>query len=255
MKHLRIFEEWNKERFASKEDQKNFYRNLNPIAPVEERTLTPDQLSEFDIPDEIIEQMKSWDVIVKSPYSASFYNSKEISWNHKPDGSFRVSDHWNFIIGDKKHCRTDKHVKNTTHMSLGLYDRKAGQYKILLSLPTPDYIKKQDLAVKKKEFMKNPELIAKKKDLKTRVDNKEITAQVCDQKNPDLILSKGILRRYTGHEIKIENSKGEVIYNDDDLDNKIINLFDNDGEPVSNPFDIKFESLKYICRYEIFENI
>lgn len=44
-----------------------------------------------------------------SPYSNSFYNSKNISWEHKPDGSIRIASHWNFttIANDGIHCRTN----------------------------------------------------------------------------------------------------------------------------------------------------
>lgn len=43
----------------------------------------------------------------QSPYSYSFYDSKDIDWGHKPEGSLRLSDHWNFESGLEKHCITD----------------------------------------------------------------------------------------------------------------------------------------------------
>lgn len=46
----------------------------------------------------------------KSPYSMSFYSSKDISWGHKPEGSLRVSDHWNFGY-DGEHCPTAEPVE------------------------------------------------------------------------------------------------------------------------------------------------
>jgi hypothetical protein len=251
MKHLRLFEEWNKERFASKEDAKNYYRDLNPIKSVEERTYTTDQLKDFDIPDEIIKEMGSWNIIVKSPYSNTFYNSKEISWGYKPDGSFRVSDHWNFEVRGNKHCLTESPVKNTTHVSLGQYDRKRGKYKILLTLHKPSFLQRLELGRKKSEFMKNPEIIAQKKEFKNRIENKEIIAEVTDKGKT----YKGVVRKYTGSELKIENESGELIYNENYLDDQLVKLFDKDGNSVENPFDVKFESRKYIYRYEIFENI
>lgn len=49
---------------------------------------------------------KEWS---QSPYSNSFYNSKNIDWGYKPEGSLRVSDHWNF--GDNgEHCPTAEPV-------------------------------------------------------------------------------------------------------------------------------------------------
>ena len=45
--------------------------------------------------------------VSQSPYSDSWYIMKfgeEISWNEKPEGSYRISDHWNFG-SDNEHCR------------------------------------------------------------------------------------------------------------------------------------------------------
>lgn len=41
---------------------------------------------------------------LKSPYSDSFYNSKDIDFGYKPEGSLRISDHWNFG-DDHKECQ------------------------------------------------------------------------------------------------------------------------------------------------------
>lgn len=47
---------------------------------------------------------EEWSV---SPYGDSWYSSKEISWEYKPEGSLRIADHWNFVTKDgKKHCQT-----------------------------------------------------------------------------------------------------------------------------------------------------
>ena len=249
MKHLILFEEWNKERFDSKEDANDYYRNLNPIAPVEERTYTTENLKDFDIPDDIIKKMDSWKFIIKSPYSNTFYDSKEIGWSYKPDGSFRVSDHWNFETRGKKHCLTESPVTNTTHVSLGQYDRKSGKYKILMTLPKPSHLQRIELGRKKKEFMMNPEIITHKKEFKSRIAKKEIIVEVIDKGKT----YKGIARKYTGRELKIENESGELIYNENYLDDQIVKLFDRDGNPVVNPFDVKFESMRYLKTFESFE--
>ncbi|MBS4462209.1 hypothetical protein JXA27_06510 [Aerococcaceae bacterium zg-B36] len=48
----------------------------------------------------------------QSPYSKSFYSSQDIDWDYKPEGSLRVSDHWNFGVNGE-HCPThDKTFKN-----------------------------------------------------------------------------------------------------------------------------------------------
>lgn len=45
----------------------------------------------------------------QSPYGESFYSSKDIDWGYKPEGSLRVSDHWNFGQ-DGSHCPTAEPV-------------------------------------------------------------------------------------------------------------------------------------------------
>lgn len=49
-------------------------------------------------------------VISKSPYSESFYAHKEdesIDWGSKPNGSYRMSDHWNWTdASGELHCKT-----------------------------------------------------------------------------------------------------------------------------------------------------
>lgn len=46
-----------------------------------------------------------------SPYnrsdSGSFYDCTDKSWDYTPDGSIRVSDHWNFWSQGRYHCLTD----------------------------------------------------------------------------------------------------------------------------------------------------
>lgn len=67
--------------------------------------------------DAFIWVMKNWsDDWSASPFSDSFYSSKNIGWGHKPEGSLRVSDHWNFNTRDERengistgqHCRTSE---------------------------------------------------------------------------------------------------------------------------------------------------
>lgn len=55
-------------------------------------------------------------VVKKSPYSLSIYNSVDIDWKYKPEGSYRVSNHWNF----KGHCKTSNSVSNLK-LSVGKY--------------------------------------------------------------------------------------------------------------------------------------
>ena len=65
--------------------------------------------------EELLSELKAWVYVMQnwtdkwsqSPYSQSYYSSKNISWGHKPDGSLRVSDHWNFEDEyGHRHCET-----------------------------------------------------------------------------------------------------------------------------------------------------
>ena len=57
------------------------------------------------LPEEAAAEVRSWEIISKSPYSDSFYNAKEISWTSKPEGSLRIADHWNFESRGETHCK------------------------------------------------------------------------------------------------------------------------------------------------------
>lgn len=46
-------------------------------------------------------------IVSQSPYSDSWYimkSGEEISWGEKPEGSYRIADHWNFG-SENEHCR------------------------------------------------------------------------------------------------------------------------------------------------------
>jgi len=82
-----------------------------------------------DMPVDVRREILKWDTISKSPYSASFYNSDDKSWDYTRPGSLRIADHWNFE--DQKgeiHAHTDKPVANDS-WAMGRYED--GQYKIL----------------------------------------------------------------------------------------------------------------------------
>jgi len=67
------------------------------------------------MPNEVANLINTWGQISKSPYSNSFYNTNEKSWDYTPEGSFRISDHWNFTSDDNKiHCKTNVEVKPNT---------------------------------------------------------------------------------------------------------------------------------------------
>ena len=229
MKYLLLFEA-----FASKEEKKEYYRNLAASRPVEERIHKPEDLKKYNLPDEIIEIMSGWEVILKSPYSNTFYNSLDISWTHKPDGSFRVSDHWNFRSGGDEHihCKTDKPVKNVEYVSLGQYDKKNRVYKILLTLPTPEFIQTLLRREERSKYLKSPEVIKMKQEFKSRVKSGEVFGKITkDGKDYE-----GIVKKYTGFELSMDN-EGDRVFNSSDVKyNDPVYLYDKDGNEIENPF-------------------
>lgn len=200
------------------------------------KIVSVDDLSEYGIPEEIQKEMAKWEIINKSPYSDTFYSSTDVDWGHKPDKSYRVSDHWNFYTNDKWHCQTDKKVPNNTHISLGQYDKESGKYKILLTLPTNKQIERQAKEEVKLKYLKDPETIYKKKQFKDRITNKEVFVKL----NYDSKDYQGIVKKYTGSELKIENDKGEQIFSENYMDSsktKQLDFFDKDGNKIENPIE------------------
>lgn len=62
--------------------------------------------------------------VSKSPYSTSFYLHKRgevIDWGGKPEGSYRLSNHWNF----NGHCESDEIGEN--EIAIGRYE--LGKYR------------------------------------------------------------------------------------------------------------------------------
>ena len=87
--------------------------------------------------EDIMSELRAWVYVMKnwtdkwsqSPYGDSYYSSKNISWGHKPEGSLRVSDHWNFEDEyGYKHCETTD-GKLGQGWAVGKYVN--GKYKIM----------------------------------------------------------------------------------------------------------------------------
>lgn len=182
--------------------------------------------------------MSTWDVIHKSPYSNSFYSSSDVDWGKKPDKSYRVSDHWNFYTRGKWHCETDKKVPNNTHISIGQYDKEKGQYDIILSLPT----KKQMERINKKEvllkYLKDPETIFRKKQFKDKINNREVLVKL----SYDGKYYEGIVRKYTGSELRIEDKDGNQIFVENEMDyrkTQKLDFFDRNGNVVEDPIQYR----------------
>ena len=57
--------------------------------------------------DKLQKILKKYNFCQQSPYSESFYTEGEITWDSKPEGSLRLSDHWNFESEGETHCKLD----------------------------------------------------------------------------------------------------------------------------------------------------
>ncbi len=89
-----------------------------------------------DFPQELFEEIMSWDLLIKSPYGCSYYNAP-VDWDYKEHGSLRISNHWNFSSQLKLHCLTTTPVNNDTHWTLAKYNSETGKYDVIKSIPLP----------------------------------------------------------------------------------------------------------------------
>lgn len=79
----------------------------------------------------VIKTLNNFKELNKSPYSDSFYNSKDIDWNYKPEGSLRLSDHWNFWSQGKTHCEVEGTDGELIENCWMLCQFKNGKYHII----------------------------------------------------------------------------------------------------------------------------
>ena len=197
--------------------------------------LSVDELHQYDIPEQIIEQMKTWEVIYKSPYSNSFYNTTEINWGDKPNCSLRVSDHWNFSTRKTKltgrlHCKTNKNVLNKSKYTIGKYNSEKDSYIVLLSLNKQS---NQNMI----DYKRSDENIEKNRMFSNMITNSELYSS---------FEANGI--SYKGKVVKLGRSSIRIV---DDNDNVIFNLnkspknikklcnfilFDKNNNLIENPY-------------------
>lgn len=232
LKSYKLFED----EVLSKNKLKNLLWHQKNPSPTGE-TLSINDLDKYPIPDKIKEMMGKWDIIYKSPYSKSFYSSSDISWTNKPDGSYRVSDHWNFKSVRNMnilHCKTDIKVPNNTHYSIGKYNKSKKTYEIILSEESTDFVKKQINHAKKLSYLKDPETIYKKKIFKNLIRDKQIIIDLtCNNRK-----YHGILDKYSGNDLRIVDNEGNVIFTTNYLREKsyLIILKDLKGNIMEDPF-------------------
>lgn len=212
---------------------KYFVKRENEIVPWE-------NLDKYGIPEKIKMMMKDWPVIQKSPYSDSFYSSTDIGWSHKPEGSYRVSDHWNFTTHrdgkSKKHCETDRSVPTTSHITIAQY--KDGIYHVILSEPTEKQVEREVKQKEKLKYLKDPEVIYQKRLFKDRIHRGEVFG--------DITISgktyKGRIFKYTGQELKIVDTDDKsftpaVVFSENYLvggPKFVLNLYDKQGNKIED---------------------
>jgi len=209
--------------------------------------LSIEDVEKMNIPKDIIDIIKDWGIIWKSPYSDTLYNTKDVSWGIKPDKSLRVSDHWNFQTRGRKHCVSDKNVPNKTHVSLGLYDKSNKRYVILKTSTAPSQIKIHKRKETYKKFLLSPEILAVKKKFKEDIANGNVNVEA-ETKNGEKI--HGIIHKYTKSKIILKTPNGET-WTKQHIKRgrgnatptfKYLKLIDNrTGDEILDPFGEEFE--------------
>lgn len=91
----------------------------------------------LNVKEQVVSRLVEYKAFNKSPYSNSFYNSNDIDWGYKPEGSIRISDHWGFESLGEKHCvidfesLTDEDEQEQLNMSWLVCVYKNGKYHII----------------------------------------------------------------------------------------------------------------------------
>ena len=109
-------------------------------------------------------------------------------------------------------------------------------YEIILTEPKDSHIKWLNRKDSNLRYLQNSETIQKKKNFKEKVINKEVLIKL-KYKGKEY---EGIVKKWTGHELKIENNLGEIIYNNNYIQPDLIEYIkftDKDNNDIPNPFE------------------
>ena len=88
-----------------------------------------------DIPFELVKELATWNMVIKSPYGFSYYDGP-VGWGYKADKSLRIADHWNFTSSTgKRHCETSSSVLSDTHWTIARYNGTSNKYDVIKSYP------------------------------------------------------------------------------------------------------------------------
>ena len=118
--------------------------------------------------DKLQKIIKKYNFCQKSPYSDSFYTEGEITWNSKPEGSLRLSDHWNFESEGQTHCKLDSTSEYLQNWLVCEYHN--GKYHIIEEVFTPE-----EEALELRMYEKKHKLVNEY--VKLRKDGKEGTKE------------------------------------------------------------------------------
>jgi|GEM_PF-4541668 len=128
------------------------------------------------IPDELFDIMKRKNIKYKSPYSCSYYNNSDKTWEYTKPNTIRVANHWNFESQGELHCRIDEQIANKYDWIMAKYDKASKTYKFMQGFMNaetkPKHVIKSDFEKCKRMLknhllnIKNLKLLLSKKDYK-----------------------------------------------------------------------------------------
>ncbi|MCL2309244.1 MAG: hypothetical protein FWC42_03065 [Proteobacteria bacterium] len=127
-------------------ERENALYQSNEVAPPREESLSKSVKLQYEkypgyfppsMPQEIRDEILKWRVVSKSPYSESFYDITNKSWDNDPDEFLRVADHWNFESGGRIHAKTDVDV-TPGNWTLARHTAEGG-YEVIKSIPRHAY--------------------------------------------------------------------------------------------------------------------
>ena len=62
--------------------------------------MDPGRFLPLSTPRGVLDELESWIVVSKSPYSYSLYDITNKGWGPDPEPHLRIADHWNYTAGD-----------------------------------------------------------------------------------------------------------------------------------------------------------
>lgn len=192
-------------------------------------------LNKKHVPLIFFEKISKWKGLYKSPYSDTIYSKKK-DWNYTEDKTLRFSDHWNFFSHNKKHCITNKEVKNDTHWTLAEYNSTTNTYNVIFSLEKDHSQENFVNCLKFKQlFLTTNRDYVNGKKLKNMIRDKMIYGEIQLISNEMVINDKGLITKLTKSELRLINQNGEEIsFKNNKRQRLTINLYDKYANNVNH---------------------